>query len=239
MRVIVSAQKSTNDRVIATLIRGDNITTALKIAIPRYEGGVDLSGLAWAVNICAADRRTDVFVPVDVEVCDHEVRFEWRPGGIATAAEGLTAKNVCYALHDEADGAEEFCKHVYKNCWVELDNSALGGSGNTLSKALGGGLGKCSEIIIENCAFKATNPANTSSILNVASYHGANNSAFTDAKIIISGCYFEGGNFRASDLSANTESPYPRLIYSGNSSEGAVNVADTWNVKAWNNEVRS
>ena len=151
----------------------------------------------------------------------------------------LTAKNVCYAIHDEANGAEEFYKHVFKNCWVELDNSALESSGNSLSKALGGGLGQHTEIILENCVFKATNPANTSSILNVASYHGANNSTFTDAKIIVMGCYFDGGNFRTSDLSVNTESPYPRVIYTGNSSKGAANLTSTWDVKAWNNETRS
>lgn len=147
----------------------------------------------------------------------------------------LVAKNTCYALHDEANGAEDFCRHTYKNCYIELDNTALGDSGNTISKALGGGLGKHTEIIIEDCVFIATNPLGGG---NDASYHGANDSEYTDAKIVVTNCWFNG-NFRVSNLAENTKAPYPRMIYAGNSSHKAVNYPATWDVRAWNNEVRN
>lgn len=150
----------------------------------------------------------------------------------------LIAKNTCYALHDEADGSNAFCKHVYKDCYLELDNTALGvEGGNPLSKALGGGLGQYEEVIIENCVFKATNPARTSTYQDDASYHGANGSTFTDAKLVVSECYFEN-RFRTSDLPANVEAPYPRIIYTGNSSGITANFPSTWTAKAWNNETR-
>lgn len=152
----------------------------------------------------------------------------------------LVAKNVCYALHDEADGADAFCKHVYKDCYLELDNTALGAEGgNSISKALGGGLGQFEEVIIENCVFKATNPARTSSAQDDASYHSANGSPVTDAKIVVTGCWFMN-RFRTSDLTnVATQAPYPRIIFTGNSSGVNVNIPSTWTKYAWNNETRT
>lgn len=89
----LSARK-TGGGVVATLIRGDNHTTRLEIAVARNARDVDLGGLAWRVNICAADGRTDVYTPTEVVVDDREIRFGWLPGGIATAAVGLTEFTV-------------------------------------------------------------------------------------------------------------------------------------------------
>lgn len=147
----------------------------------------------------------------------------------------LKAKNVCYGLHDEANGEDVFCRHVYKDCYIEIDNTEIGDSGNTLSKAIGGGLGKHEEVIIENCVFKATNPL--SERHEDVSYHGANNSTFTDASIIVANCWFEH-TFRTSDLGNNVEAPYPRLIFVGNSLNTAPVLPVTWSVKEWNNEIR-
>jgi hypothetical protein len=146
----------------------------------------------------------------------------------------LVAKNVLYAVHDETNGADAFYRHVYNDCYIELDNTTLGDSGNRLSKALGGGLGKHAEIIIEGCVFKTANPLGNG---NAASYHGANGSEYTDAKIVVTNCWFDG-NFRTSNLTENTSAPYPRMIYAGNSSGIAVNYPAAWDVRAWNNEVR-
>ena len=147
----------------------------------------------------------------------------------------LVAKNTTYSLHDEANGADNFYRHIYKNCYIELDNSALGDNGNTLSKALGGGLGKHAEIILESCVFKVNNPLGNE---NAASYHGANDSEYTDAKIVVTNCWFDG-NFRTSNMAENTSAPYPRMIYTGNSSSLSANYPSTWDVRAWNNEVRN
>ena len=147
------------------------------------------------------------------------------------------AKNVCYALHDEANGNEKFCRHVYKNCKLTLDNTELGENGNIISKALGGGLGKHEEVIIEDCVFSAINPMITSN-QNDASYHGANNSNYTDVSMVVTNCWFDN-MFRVSNIDDNVDTPFPRVIYSGNSSSIAFSYPSNWNVKAWNNNIRT
>lgn len=135
----------------------------------------------------------------------------------------LLAKNTVYAFHDEANGESTFCRHIMQNCVIELDNSALSKEdGNPLSKALGGGLGQSEEIIIRNCSFKATNPSATSDNPDDASYHGANRSVRTDARIIIINCNF-AHKFRGSNLSENTDS-FPMVIYRENTSKVPVNI---------------
>lgn len=150
----------------------------------------------------------------------------------------ILAKNVCYAVHDECDASATPCRHYYENCNIELDNTALGQNGNSISKALGGGLGKYEEVIIKNCVFKATNPSKTSSEQDDASYHGANRSTFTDAKIVIDGCYFEN-RFRTSNVSVQEPNEkHPQIIYSNNCSGVAVNIPSSWTSYVWNNSVR-
>lgn len=76
--------------VIATLIRGDNATTAIRFNVPERTDGVDLSGLSWAVLIRNAAGGTDVYVPAKAERDGHFITLDWFPGGVATAAAGLT-----------------------------------------------------------------------------------------------------------------------------------------------------
>ena len=68
----LSARK-TGGGVVAALIRGDNHTTRLEIAVARNARDVDLGGLAWRVDICASDGRTDVYTPTEVVVDDREI----------------------------------------------------------------------------------------------------------------------------------------------------------------------
>lgn len=82
--------RKTGGAVVGTLIRGDNGTTALKLVIPRMGGGVDLAELAWSVQIRNADGATDAYVPKEVHVDERAVMFDWRPGSVATSAEGMT-----------------------------------------------------------------------------------------------------------------------------------------------------
>lgn len=148
----------------------------------------------------------------------------------------LISKNTCYALHDEVSGQDKFCRHIYKNCHIELDNSALGTDGNSLSKALGGGLGKHEEVIIENCYFKAINPSKSTSVQNDVSYHGAINSTFTDAKIVVTGCYFEN-LLRTSEYSYATDGPWTKITYSNNKSGYSPQFDDKQTVLQWNNVI--
>lgn len=149
----------------------------------------------------------------------------------------LLSKNTCYAFHDEANGGD-FCRHLFKNCRIELDNTALGSSGNYISKALGGGLAQYETVIIEDCIFKATNPAKTDVHQVDASYHGANAKPFTDAKLVITGCWIENC-FRTLNLNNNTETPYPQLIFTNNSYGYAPDIPQTWNKYLWNNVLRT
>ena len=149
----------------------------------------------------------------------------------------LEAKNCIYALHDEGAGQWTFSSHKYKNCYIELDNTALGANSSSLSKAIGGGLARYGEIIIEDCVFKAINPSNPEPTQYDVSYHSANSSDVTDVHLIIRGCSFNG-TFGAKDLIANpTKSP--RLIFTNNSVASAPVVASSWDYLEWNNVVRS
>lgn len=82
--------RKTGGAVVGTLIRGDNGTTALKLVIPRRDGGADLAELAWSVQIRNADGATDAYVPKEVHAGEREITFDWRPGSVATAAVGVT-----------------------------------------------------------------------------------------------------------------------------------------------------
>ena len=146
----------------------------------------------------------------------------------------LTAKNILYGIHDECDGSSNFCSHKYKNCYVTLDNTALGSASDYKSRCIGGGLGKYEEIIIEDCVFLCTNPGKQTVAEQPVAYHGANNSTFSDAKFVVTGCYFNG-LFRGSNLSGNTQAPYPRIIYSNNSHVGDPSIDATWTKYVFNN----
>ena len=149
----------------------------------------------------------------------------------------LVTKNVIYGLHDESDGGWAFSTHTYNNCYIELDNTALDTSSNSLSKAIGGGLARYGEIIIKDCVFKAINPSNTRPVQYDVSYHTANNSDTTDVHIVISGCYFNG-TFSTSNV-GDSNIVFPRLLFTNNSLLGQPNLESTWDCKAWNNEIRT
>ena len=146
----------------------------------------------------------------------------------------LTAKNILYAIHDEANGYNAFYSHKYKNCYVTLNNTALGSASDYKSRCIGGGLGKHGEIIIEDCVFNCTNPGKETVAEQPVAYHGANGSTFSDVKFIVTGCYFNG-LFRGSNLTENTEAPYPRIIYSNNLHQSDPSIAETWTKYVFNN----
>lgn len=85
----VTARKS-GGAIIGTLIRGDNGTAAVRVVIPRYANGVDLAPLVWSVHIANASGAADVVIPAAVTADDASVMFAWLPGGVATAAAGMT-----------------------------------------------------------------------------------------------------------------------------------------------------
>ena len=90
MKIYINAKKNPVCAVAGKLIRGDQNTALVHICIPRRADGVDLGGLAWAVNIENAAGKTDVYIPGDVSTDDSAIRFTWHPAGIATAKPGIT-----------------------------------------------------------------------------------------------------------------------------------------------------
>lgn len=171
----------------------------------------------------------DLFSPLDT----------WNTGGDFEIINlKLTAKNVCYAFHDEANGSSDAITHTFRNCNISLDNTALGVSGNQYSKAIGGGLGQKELVVIENCIFNSVNPAMTSYTKATVSYHGASNSADTNANINVTGCYFINGTFQGSDLPANTGIK-PTLLLTNCSYTQNPGITNTWTTYLFNNIVHS
>lgn len=147
----------------------------------------------------------------------------------------LFAKNILYALHDEAGGSETPYSHIYKNCYLELDNTSIPDSTTYINKALGGGLGKYAYIDIDGCVFSANNPYYQDGYNNDASYHGANQQSTYFVDICVKNSWFRN-NFRMSNNAENTD-VHANLLFSGNSTRVSI-VHPFDNAKVFCNEIR-
>lgn len=87
-----------------------------------------------------------------------------------------------YCVHDEADSAEDFYRHVYKNMRMTYNVTTDSGS---LYMCIGGGSGKRGLIIIENCVFDISN-----NVLEVT-WHKANGDKPFNMSFSISNCHFK------------------------------------------------
>lgn len=74
------------------VVKGDTRSQIVTISVPRMEGGVDLSNLAWYIKIENAAKVTDICRPEagSVVVNDETIAFDWLICGIATAFVGTT-----------------------------------------------------------------------------------------------------------------------------------------------------
>lgn len=155
---------------------------------------------------------------------------------------GFTIENLTietsrcrYCLHDERGSSTEQYKNVIKNCNFYHDSTNGG-----YKACIGGGLGKCGEIVIENCIFD--NPTATSTD-NVVSYHNNNSSTETGSKsnVIIKDNYFKHGTFRASWCGVST--PVTNFIVTNNKLNGDIihraereqDIVQNTAVYSWNN----
>ena len=97
----VTIDKALNG-VIAHLVRGDSRTQIIRLEIDRYDGGVDLAGLAWCIKVVNAAGASDVF-PVDpVATDDQMLAIDWLVSGVATSVAGHT--KVALEGASDADG---------------------------------------------------------------------------------------------------------------------------------------
>ena len=79
---------------IATFIQGDSRTSIISMVIDRYESGVDLSSLAWTVNIVNSAGDTDVQVLTGTAVTAQSIELSWLVYGVATSTTGITTFEV-------------------------------------------------------------------------------------------------------------------------------------------------
>lgn len=70
------------------LIEGDNNTYVIRFVAPRYSGGVDLSNLAWGVNIKNATLEQGFVNLSSVTSDDQAVYIDWNVGSFATILHG-------------------------------------------------------------------------------------------------------------------------------------------------------
>lgn len=87
----IYAIKDTRVSPVIQLVRGDTRTHIVRFMVRREYGGVDLSTLAWKINIKNAKGETDIALPHGApEVNDTHVVVDWLISGIAADAPGET-----------------------------------------------------------------------------------------------------------------------------------------------------
>ena len=85
----IEAKKDTRCTQTICLIRGDRRTQILRFGVNRYDGGVDLSDLAWVIKTVNANGVEDVFDPEAVEIGESRITVDWLVEGSVTDADGL------------------------------------------------------------------------------------------------------------------------------------------------------
>ena len=119
---------------------------------------------------------------------------QWSASGMKRAdctIDGLNIEcsNIRYCIHDEHSGSDVPYTNHYINCYMKLDNT-LNREWTSL-QCIGGGLGLCGLINVENSIFNSVN--NTEEVKPAVSWH---NSSFGDgkglSKVIIKDCVFIG-----------------------------------------------
>lgn len=87
----IEAAKSTGQALSFAAVRGDNRTQIVRFAVRRYDGGIDLSPLAWTIHVVNAEGNTDFSTPYgEVVVTDSQIKVDWLVRGVATAVVGKT-----------------------------------------------------------------------------------------------------------------------------------------------------
>lgn len=152
----------------------------------------------------------------------------------------IECSNVRYAIHDDpAPNSLKMARwyHRYSQCNLKIDNSA---SQLGFRACIGGGFGKQSTIIVEDCTFNSVGVSDTTKIV------GWHNTDVTPARseLVITGCYFVTGTCGVQYYGTTTEQS--NALISNNSlkhapiknAETGTSTVDNVVMCAWNNEVR-
>jgi hypothetical protein len=146
-----------------------------------------------------------------------------------------------YCVHDEANTDTGYYKHIYKNIYMEYNETE---DSTYISKCIGGGAGCNGLILIEECAF-VTNEDNTIpdkgyvSLDNNVTWHGSNNNTEDEyMKWFVNGCYFSKG-FRVSKPVVEKNSYY-YCQFANNSVLSSSNIIIESDIRfLFNNEIRN
>ena len=151
--------------------------------------------------------------------------------------------NIRYCIHDECGHETRFDSYVHKyiGCNMVLDNTNHPQK-DKYFHCIGGGLGYDGIIVIKDCYFNSVYVPSTNA--SDVQYHGNwGNTSDTQnghCKLFVMGCYFEH-TFSISAPNYETNKKY--LMFNGNSCSSGLKYNDTsstyWDIKQWNNEVRS
>lgn len=156
----------------------------------------------------------------------------------------INVSRLRYCFHDELAGDKRFAKHVFRNCYMYIDNSDHPNPSwiETTRKCLGGGLGLQTEIIIENCIFNSVT-GTTANSKRIVTYHNCYGDA--QSHITFRGNYLMAGTFGCGYY-GDTSKQTIALVYDNSmmmEPEVYQEAQDVTTVNMtmykWNNDIRS
>lgn len=164
-------------------------------------------------------------------------RFKQTSGKISGL--NIKAKNLRYAIHDDAGGTDIVpFTHTVENCVIEYQGAE--GSGMNVGRAIGAGMSNCGEHIYDGCIITDTNTYGADFHTNSCSTAETPSQPLRPAKVTVKNCMFKNCTLSFTSLSGDTGIKRDLCEAYNNSTVGAIEVLGTnaIDLVAWNNEVR-
>lgn len=164
-------------------------------------------------------------------------RFKQTSGKISGLK--IKAKNLRYAIHDDAGGTDIVpFTHTVENCVIEYQGSA--GSGMNVGRAIGAGMSNCGEHIYDGCVITDTNTYGADFHTNSCTIASTPSQPLRPAKVTVKNCMFKNCTMSFTSLSGDTGNKRDLCEAYNNSTVGAIEVLGTnaIDLVAWNNTVR-
>jgi len=146
----------------------------------------------------------------------------------------VLSKNCRYSVHDERASASDSYHNIYKRCTFIHDSSQA--SGWHSAQAIGGGLGRYGDILVEDCYAKSVGNDDT------ISYHtttAQQTDTMSKAHIVVKDTY-TSGSLVFQQLVTSTEKTYVQVTGCNLRIEPHLSgSADNIELNAWNNTIRA
>lgn len=149
----------------------------------------DFSGMGFYIgkNVSIIGSGNTRIIANSAEGLQYYSIFHAQSGDFTIENIELRGVNIRYCLHDDPPVSvqDQAAYHIIRNCRFYIDNTSNSVWPN--NQCIGGGLGKATTILIENCVFESPAPDGN----GLLSYH---NTGLADARsyITIKDCYFLG-----------------------------------------------